>query len=83
MTVSFTDQFFVIVLDFLSHVVRGCRGHDRTVVGFTATMQTVPITTKLVSSNLAHGEVYSIQHYVIKFVSSSRQIGGFSGFLNH
>ena len=31
-------------------------------------MQSVPITTKVVSSNLAHGEVYSIQHYVIMFV---------------
>jgi hypothetical protein len=37
MTVSFTDQFFVTVRDFLSHEVRGCRGHDRMVVGFTAT----------------------------------------------
>ncbi len=33
------------------------------------TMQLVPITTNVVSSNPAHGEVYSIQHYVIKFVS--------------
>jgi hypothetical protein len=31
-------------------------------------MQSVPITTKVVSSNFAHGEVYSIQHYVIMFV---------------
>ena len=30
-------------------------------------MQSVPITTK--ASNPVHGEVYSIQHYVIKFVS--------------
>ena len=29
----------------------------------------MPITTKVVSSNPAHGEVYSIQDYVIKFVS--------------
>ena len=29
------------------------------------------------SSNPAHGEVYSIQHYVIKFVSDLRQVGGF------
>ena len=28
-------------------------------------------------SNPAHGEVYSIQHYVIKFVSDLRQVGGF------
>ena len=27
--------------------------------------------------NLAHGEVYSIQHYVIKFVSDLRQVSGF------
>ena len=29
------------------------------------------------SSNPVHGEVYSIQHYVIKFVSDLRQIRGF------
>jgi len=40
-------------------------------------VQSVLITTKVVSSNLVHGEVYSIQHYVIKFVSDLRQVGGF------
>ena len=40
-------------------------------------MQSVTITTTVVSSNLAHGEVYSIQHYEIKFVSDLRQVGGF------
>jgi hypothetical protein len=40
-------------------------------------VQSVPITTNVVSSNPAHGEVYSIQHYVIKFVSYLRQVGGF------
>jgi len=29
------------------------------------------------SSKPAHGEVYSIQFYVIKFVSDLRQVGGF------
>jgi len=33
--------------------------------------------TKVMSSNPAHGEVYSIQHYVIKFVSDLRQVGGY------
>ena len=33
--------------------------------------------TKIVSWNPVHGEVYSIQHYVIKFVSDLRQVGGF------
>jgi hypothetical protein len=33
-------------------------------------MQSVPITTNVVSSKLVHGDVYSIQHYnVKKFVS--------------
>ena len=40
-------------------------------------MQSMPITTKVVSLNLAHSEVYSIQHYVLKFVSNLRQVGGF------
>ena len=30
-------------------------------------VHSVPITTKVVSSNPIHDEVYSIQHYVIKF----------------
>ena len=32
-------------------------------------MQSVPITTNVVNSNPTHGEVYSIQHYLKKFVS--------------
>ena len=32
-------------------------------------VQSVPITTKVVSSNPVHGEVYSTQLYVIKFFS--------------
>ena len=42
------------------------------VVGFLQlSVQSVPITTKVVSSNVnpVNGEVYLIQHYVIKFVS--------------
>ena len=41
-------------------------------------VQSVHITTKVVSSNPAHAEVYSIQYYVIKFVSDLRQVGSFS-----
>jgi hypothetical protein len=43
-------------------------------------IQSVPITTKtlkVVSLNPAHGEVYSIQHYVIMFVSDLRHVGDF------
>ena len=32
---------------------------------------------KVVSWNPIHGEVYSIQHYVIKFVSDLQQVVGF------
>jgi hypothetical protein len=37
----------------------------------------VPIITKVVRSNLVHGEGYSIQYYVIKFVSDLLLVGGF------
>jgi hypothetical protein len=40
-------------------------------------MQSVPITTNVVSSNRVHGDVYSIQYYVIKLVTDLRQVGGF------
>jgi hypothetical protein len=40
-------------------------------------MQPVPVTTNVVRSNPAHGEVYSIQHYVIQFVSDLRRVGDF------
>jgi hypothetical protein len=40
-------------------------------------VQSVPITTEVVSLNPAHGKVYSMQHYEIKFVSDLRQVGGF------
>jgi hypothetical protein len=42
-----------------------------------AHMLSVPITTKVVTLNTAHGGVYSIQHYVIKFISDLRQVSGF------
>ena len=57
---------------------RGSRGHDHMLVGFTTTNvpgQAVPVTIKVVSSNLVHGDMYSMQHYVIKFVSDLRQGG--------
>ena len=40
-------------------------------------VQSVSITTTVVSSNPVHGEVYSIQHFVIKLVSDLRHVGGF------
>jgi len=40
----------------------------------------VPNTINVVSSNHAHSQVYSTQHYVIKFVSDLGQICGFLRF---
>ena len=50
-------------------------GRDRMVVQLP--VQSVSITTKVVMSNPVHGEVYSIQHYVIKIVNDLRQVCGF------
>ena len=44
-------------------------------------VQSLHIITKVVSSNPIHGEVCSIQHYVIKFVSDLRQVSGFLSVL--
>ena len=46
-------------------------------VGFQLPVQSVAIATKVVSLIPAHGEVYSIPHYVIKFVIDLRQVVGF------
>ena len=57
----------------------GCHVHDCMVDGFTTTCAISGyITPKVVSSNPTHGEVHPMQqHYVIKFVSDLRQVGGF------
>ena len=49
---------FTFICCIVAYFNRGRR--DRMFVGLT-----VPITTNAVSSNPVHGEVYSIQHYVI------------------
>jgi hypothetical protein len=43
-------------------------------------LQSVPITTKVVSLNHVHGQGYSIQQYVIKLVSDLRKVGGLLWF---
>ena len=47
------------------------------VVGFTTTYVISAYNHYVVSLNPTHGEVYSIQLYVIKFVSDLHQVGGF------
>jgi hypothetical protein len=43
----------------------------------TIPVQSVPITTNVVSSNPVRGEVYSMQLYGIKFVSDMRKVSDF------
>jgi hypothetical protein len=51
-------------------------GRDCMVVGFTTTCA-ISAYNQVVRSNTVHGEVYSIQHYVIQFVLALRQVGRF------
>ena len=43
-------------------------------LGLQLPVQLAPNTTKVVSSSPVPGKVYSIQHYVIKFVSDLQQV---------
>jgi hypothetical protein len=56
---------------------RGRRGHDRVVVGFINTYAISAYHHLSCEFESHSGEVYSIQHYVIKFVSDLRTVGGF------
>ena len=61
-----------ILQHHINYWYRGRHGRDRMVVDLQLPVQSVPIITKVVSSNPAHIEIYSIQHYVTKFVSDLR-----------
>ena len=41
------------------------------------TLQSVPISSKVVGSNPENGEMYSMQHYMLKFDIDLRQVGDF------
>ena len=61
----------------LSHKKWGSHGRDCKSMVVQLPIQAVPITTKVVSFIPVHCEVYSIQQYVIKFVSDLQRVGGF------
>jgi len=61
---------------FLLHSGEGC-GRDRIVVGFITTYAISAYHHLLCELESRPGEVYSIQHYVIKFISDLRQVSGF------
>ena len=54
----------------------GRRGRDCMVVGFTTTYAISAYHHKRCEFESCSGEVHPIQHYVIKFVSDLRQVGG-------
>jgi hypothetical protein len=56
-------------------IVYSLRGHDRMVAGFINTHAISVYHHKRCEFEPCSGEVYSIQHYVIKFVSDLRQVG--------
>ena len=57
----------------------GCRCRDHMLLNLQQSVQSVRITTTVVSLNPVHLELYSIKRYVIKkkFVRDLRQVGGF------
>ena len=58
---------------YISEIV----GRYRMLVGFTTTCAISVPHHWCGEFESSHGEVYSIQHYVIKFISDLRQVGGF------
>jgi hypothetical protein len=52
-------------------------GHDRMVVGFITTYAIGSYHLKRCEFKSWSGEVYSLQHYVIKFLSDLQQVSGF------
>ena len=69
-----TLKYRITVIN-VGRIRRGCM-----VDVFTLLMQSVCLTTNVVNSNPVHGEVCSIQLYVIKFAGDLRQVGGFLRF---
>jgi hypothetical protein len=66
--------FFVLFFVLLLYITIGT---DRIEVGFATTYAISAFHHLSWSSSPIHGEVYSIQYYVIKFVSDLRQVYGF------
>jgi hypothetical protein len=65
-------KYIICLFWFMFHSLRGLW------LDLQLPVQSVPITTEVVSSNPAHGEVYSIQHYVIKLYCTIKPVGLYS-----
>jgi hypothetical protein len=79
LTLHYTNILQVHYLFFLHHNAQKKLGPSWSWsygINLQLPLQSVTITTKVVSSNPVHG-VYSIQHYVMKFVSDLQQVSDF------
>ena len=68
---------YIINLHYKCHVLFNINSIKTYFQGRRGRVQSVPITTKVVSFNPTHGDVYFIQHYMIKFVSDLRPVSSF------
>jgi hypothetical protein len=71
-------------VNYFNRIFWSCR-RGRMVEYFQLSMQSVHITTKVVSLNPANGKVYSMQHYVLNLsvtCGGSLVFSGYSGFLH-
>ena len=72
----YSNFYFYCSIRCLNNIYGRLRGRDRTTkIDLQLPMQSVPITTNVASSNTIHGEAYSIQHYLIQFISDLRHVG--------
>jgi hypothetical protein len=72
--IPFVDIGGIVVLQCLNFLFHNCNKIGAIVVvivwklDLQLSMQSVPITIKVVSSNPVHSKVYLIQHYVIRCI---------------
>jgi hypothetical protein len=72
-----STKFQIYNINILNPNNKGLGYRDRMVVGFTTIYAISAYHHQFCEFESSSGEVYSIQHYVIKFVSDLRQVNGF------
>ena len=77
LTLTVTRRVPLVEQEQLTLPERGGRGRNRMVVGFTTTCAISAYHHKSCGFEPRSAEVYSIQHYVIRFVNDLWQISGF------
>ena len=70
-------KYVIYYRNVRNHLVTNLPCRDCLIVGLQLPVQSVPITSNIVSSNPVYEEVYSIEHFLIKFISDLRQVDDF------